>query len=277
MSRDAALDTTGRSYGGLDAPHPDRILADLKAMTRMPFSADDVTAGTENELQAAVVGHSNDVDLPLAIRSSNYFKNVLKRAASGESPKRVLAQLTDYVSSEQVQVWENSWVRIRMATFSPSTRALVSHDLQADKNDPTAGLRQDAGRFMFNLDGEEWLRVPISYLLKLALAQATSHEEGCHPDVTRIGEQLMPHFLNDNSSPETVSFYVTPLSPNTGMGRAAAKEMAQRFLLTQLLLMYANERLGLRASGQRALAYFAPHPPVRQRGPKHARLGRLLP
>jgi hypothetical protein len=75
----------------------------------------------------------------------------------------------------------------------------------------------------------------------------------------------MAHFLNDNSSPETVSFYVVSLSPATGMGREAAKEMAQRFLLTQLLMMYANEGLGLRASGQRALVYFAPHPPVRQK------------
>jgi hypothetical protein len=56
------------------------------------------------------------------------------------------------------------------------------------------------------------------------------------------------------------------------MGREAAKEMAQRFLLAQLLMMYANERLGLRASGQRALVYLAPHPPVRQK-----LLNRLVP
>ncbi len=87
MSRDASLDATDRLYGNLDAPHPDRILADLKAMTRIPFSADDVTAGTENELQAAVVGHSNDVDLPLAIRSSNYFKNILQTRGFGRKPE----------------------------------------------------------------------------------------------------------------------------------------------------------------------------------------------
>jgi hypothetical protein len=59
--------------------------------------------------------------------------------------------------------------------------------------------------------------------------------------------------------------YVVPLVPENGMGRAVANEMAQRFLLTQLLVMYANVRFGLKDSGQRTLIYFAPHPPIRQK------------
>src|SRR5208337_2500972 len=43
-----------------------------------------------------------------------------------------------------------------------------------------------------------------------------------------------------------------------------ARETGKRYLLTQLLVMYANESFALRASGQKALVYFAPHPPVRQ-------------
>jgi hypothetical protein len=262
MSRHAAPDVALLARHS-DVPDSARILSDLNAAPA-PFSAHDITAGTENELQAAVVGHAADVDLPLAIRSSNYFKNVLKRAAAGESPRRVFTQLEEYVSSERVQAWDNSWVRLPMVTLMPSTRALVYQDLQADKHDAGRGRRQDVARFLFRREGEEWLRIPISYLLKLALAEAVSPEGGCPPDLTRIGRRLMAHFLNDNSSPETVSFYIVSLSPATGMGRAAAKEMAQRFLLTQLLMMYANQRL-LCASGQRALAYFAPHPPIRQK------------
>ncbi len=107
--------------------------------------------------------------------------------------------------------------------------------------------------------------MPVSYLLKLALAQAISDEGAAHPLLMKAGERFLAHFLNDNSSPETFSFYVIPLTPETGMGRAVAKEMAQRFLLTQLLVMYANVRFGLKDSGQRALIYFAPHPPIRQK------------
>ncbi|MBK7599411.1 MAG: hypothetical protein IPJ07_13170 [Acidobacteria bacterium] len=36
-------------------------------------------------------------------------------------------------------------------------------------------------------------------------------------------------------------------------------------MLSQLLVMYANRRLGLGESGQQAMVYFAPHPPVRQK------------
>ncbi|MGH9803300.1 MAG: hypothetical protein ACRD82_23290, partial [Blastocatellia bacterium] len=53
--------------------------------------------------------------------------------------------------------------------------------------------------------------------------------------------------------------------PENGMGRAVASEKAKRFLLCQLLVMYADRRLGLRESGQQTAVYFAPHPPMRQK------------
>jgi hypothetical protein len=49
------------------------------------------------------------------------------------------------------------------------------------------------------------------------------------------------------------------------MGKAIARESAIRYLMTQLLVMYANEAFGLKDQGQKAMIYFAPHPPVRQK------------
>ena len=49
------------------------------------------------------------------------------------------------------------------------------------------------------------------------------------------------------------------------MGKALARETAKRFLLTSLLVGYANRRFGLADSGQKAMIYFAPHPPLRQK------------
>ncbi|MGZ8394686.1 MAG: hypothetical protein ACXWWJ_07945, partial [Nitrospira sp.] len=49
-----------------------QFLADLPAL---PFSQDDITAGSESELQAAVCGRSEDVDLARTIHASNYLKN----------------------------------------------------------------------------------------------------------------------------------------------------------------------------------------------------------
>ncbi len=75
----------------------------------------------------------------------------------------------------------------------------------------------------------------------------------------------MGHFSNDNTSPETFSFHVVQIRPEAGSGRALAKETAKRFLLTQLLVMYANHQFALEESGQKAILYFSPHPPVRQK------------
>ena len=54
--------------------------------------------------------------------------------------------------------------------------------------------------------------------------------------------------------------------PATGrtLGEQTARESARRFLFTSLLISWANRRLGLLDSGQRALIYHAPVPSVHQ-------------
>ncbi|WP_298273327.1 hypothetical protein [Geobacter sp.] len=231
----------------------------------LPFSLGDTTAGTENELQAAVAGRRDAVDLPLTIEQSDYLANITRRAAAGETSRRAVSELERFITDNREGVWENSWVRFPRRALSPFAREVFDRDLRADKRNPGSGLRSDADRFIVYRDGEEHLRLPISYLIKLALADAVSTAPEFHPIIRATGERLMGHFLNDNTSPETYSFTVMPLTPETGMGRAIARETAKRYLLTQLLAMYANAAFGLAESGQRAMVYFAPHPPVRQK------------
>ncbi|RNC70397.1 MAG: hypothetical protein ED859_06190 [Desulfuromonadales bacterium] len=232
-------------------------------VTSLPFSAGDCTAGTETELQAAVAGRREDVDLPLTIEESVYFAAIARRAATGDAPQRALSDLERFLSRNQQQVWENSWVRFPRRVLSPFADRVFANDLRTDKSKPASGERSDAERFVFLKDGKQWLRLPVSYLLKLALADAIG--TSAQPLIQATGERLMGHFLNDNTSPETFSFHVVPLAPENGMGKGIARETALRYLLTQLLVMYANTAFGLADNGQRAMVYLAPHPPVRQK------------
>ena len=75
----------------------------------------------------------------------------------------------------------------------------------------------------------------------------------------------MDYLLNDNTSPETVSFFVVPLRPEMKTGLALAKETSKRFLITQLLVSYANKGLSIPGIEQKAIIYFSPHPPIRQK------------
>ena len=244
---------------GVDADNSASFLKDL------PFALDDTTAGSETELQAVVLGRREDVDLPLTIEESNYFANIEKRAAAGEMPQRLLTDLERFLADNPEKVWENSWVRFPRRHLSPYAAQVFDHDLLADKENPAAGARGDSDRFIGrDARGEEQLRLPVSYLIKLALADNLGAPEELPASVRKTGERLLGHFLNDNTSPETFSFHVVPLRPASGMGQGIARETAKRYLLTQLLVMYANEKFGLTASGQQALVYFAPHPPVRQ-------------
>jgi hypothetical protein len=231
----------------------------------LPFAGGDITAGSESELQAVVIGDKASVDLPLQIERSNYYANIVRRIAAGDTPRRTITALEQFLNENRQGVWENSWVRFperRLSSFALETFQI---DLQADKRDHRRGLREDQGQFVIQEQGERWIRVPISYLLKLALAEAIGTQPNLPSALITTGLLLLNHFLNDNSSPETFSFYVTLLRPAGGLGRELAREKAKRFLLSQLLVMYANRRLGLGESGQQAMVYFAPHPPVRQK------------
>lgn len=267
--------TTGRKQETALAPESARqIFAQLgvsfasrdELAATLPFSLNDVTAGSESELQAVVCGAKDDVDLPLIIEQSNFFANMMKRAASGEAPRRTVTNLERFLSDNSSHVWENSWVRFPRRNLSDFALEIFENDLLADKKNPAAGTRADANRFQFrDVSGEKMLRLPISYLIKLALADLIGSQNILPSTVRETGIRLMGHYLNDNTSPETFSFNVVPLTRGNGMGRSIAKETAIRFLMTQLLVMYANQAFGIAKHGQQAMVYFAPHPPVRQK------------
>lgn len=230
---------------------------------KLPFANGDVTAGSEHELQVSVIGGRKQVDLPLTIESSNYYKNIQRRIETGEAPKRVLANLRDYLKENRKGVWDNSWVRFPVSALSPFARQTFNKDLRSDKSKNDSLPRNDAHRFLFEQQGEDWLRVPVSYLLKLALADAIDHKEGRQLLVRVAGERFLGNFLSDNTSPETFSFHV--VGSRNCIGEDLARESAKRFLLTQLLTSYANSQFRLIELGQQAGVCFAPNPPVRQK------------
>ncbi len=231
----------------------------------IPFAVNDTTAGAENELQAVVIGDRGKIDFPRIIECSNYFQNLRKRAEAGETSRRLLDDLQAYLDDNPDRVWENSWVRFSRARLSRYADAVFRRDLLADKSAACGPERSDACKFTPVFRGEAQVRVPVSYLLKLALADAVGVSPEIHPTVKTTGERLMGHFLNDNSSPEIYSFYPVPVIRSFGMGNAIARETLKRFLLSQLLIQYANRRFGLIDSGQRVVIYFAPHTHVRQK------------
>lgn len=230
----------------------------------LPFTPSDITFGTETELQTAVRGTRDSVDLPLTIESSNYYYNIVRRIERGDAPKKLLHGLLRYLGGSEGRVWENSSVYFPRMRLSPVAREVFRNDLYADKQDPSKGFRSDAREYTVERSGIEYLRVPVSYLLKLALADAVSAGHPAPGIVFRKGLSLMDCFTNDNTSPETHSFRVNRAG-RSGLTAAAARDVSRRFLLTQLLTLYANDKFGLRQRGQEVFVYFSPHPPVRQK------------
>ncbi len=254
-------------------PSPDKIMemmeVDARSPARLaetiPFSVNDTTAGAETELQAVVAGKRSDVDLAVTIERSNYYANILRRAAAGDTSRRMITDLERFMAANTDGIWENSWVRFPRRALSPFANDVFNTDLLADKRHRAGGLRTDTHKFIFTEQGEEYLRTPISYLLKLALADAVSADRNTPQVVKKTGCGLMDHFLSDNTSPETHSFWVVRLQPENGMGKAIAGEASTRFLLTQLLVMYANRKFDLTQQGQKAMVFSSPHPPIRQK------------
>jgi hypothetical protein len=230
----------------------------------LPFSFRDVTAGAENEFQAVVLGKREDVDLPITIESANFFKNMARRAASGDTSRKTVTALEGYLERKN-DVWENSWVRFPEQRLNAFARQVFASDLLADKSHPDAGLRSDAGQFRFTRAGEPMIRIPVSYMLKLSLADVIGSAPLIHPRIKGTGEQMMIHFLNDNTSPEIFSFHpVRSGAGSRGIGRTLAMETLIRFLFTQLLVKYAEQKLGLLDAGQQVRVFFSASPPVMQ-------------
>ena len=233
------------------------------------FHAEDVTVGVENEWQVCVIGDVEHIDLAQTILQSKHYRNLVRRTQSGDVPAQSLRALDAWLQHNSSRIWENSWVRLPYRLLNAAARACLDHDLLADKSRPEAGQRRDTARFLITQHGESWLRIPVSYLLKLVLAQVA---EGADPLVRNTALAIQDCFLNDNTSPEICSFYPVRLDREPQAGAAVAREVQRRFLLTQLLTAYANQALGLRDHGQEVQVYSSPHTPWRQK-----QLNRLIP
>ncbi len=138
----------------------------------LPFSPDDTTAGTETELQASVKGNRFVVDLPRFIENSNYYTNMVKRTMSGDMPKKIVSELDKYLMSNTDNIWENSFVRFKRTRLNGFADAVLFRDMLADKKNRSGGSRSDINKFIIRERGEEYIRIPISYLLKIALADS---------------------------------------------------------------------------------------------------------
>ena len=230
----------------------------------LPFGVGDATAGAENELLTVIHGPREQVDLARAVEESNYFKNLTWRAASGDAPKRLVRGIEDYLSDNRDNAWENSWVYFPADLITPYAREVFDGDLYADKGERSV-RRSDASRFEVMRNGVRCIRIPVSYLLKLALADAISVGRDPHPVIRRTGEKLMRYFLSDNTSPETLSFHTVGPDTGSGLGAALAGETQRRLLLVQFLTMYANDKFELRSRGQETQVCLAPQTPLRQK------------
>ena len=230
----------------------------------LPFLPGDATAGSESELQAAVRGRADDVDLPLYIRQSSYYSNVIRRATVGDTSKKIARQLERYVNDTEENIWENSWVRMPCQMLNGFALEVLNRDLRAHKAEPDGPLRSDINRFVIYQNNETWLRLPISYLVKLSLADALYHLGRPHPIAESTGRRLLAHFTNDNTSPESFSFHVVSAAGETSLGDALAAEVTKRHLFTYALVQYANAQFRLRENGQEAMVFSSPSPPVRQ-------------
>lgn len=233
---------------------------DYRGAASLPLVGEDATAGSETELQTAVVGPKDRVDLPRTVMASRYYKGLQRRAESGEAPARVLERLEATLDPGPDSAWENSWVRIPMARLSPTAQGVLEADLCSHKGKPGSPPRSDRESFFVHEEGATWLRVPVSYLLKLALAQAM---DGPLRGDAQVARPLLEYFSNDNTSPETTSFVPQPCHGEGGL--ALARETCLRQLLCEVLVEWAGASMGLTESGQRVLVYSSPLPPQRQR------------
>jgi hypothetical protein len=233
------------------------------ALHDLPFGPTDVTGGSEDELQAVVAGKPGSCDLPIAIRDSKFHRNLTKRILSGEAPRKAYLEIEEFLN-DPAEVWENSWVRFPANRLSAHALETLHRDLGLGSRNGHLPTRTDSHRYSFEQEGQGWVRVPISYSLKLALDDVIGSQPHMPQRMRAEAERLLGHFSNDNTSPETTSFHVVSANAHRSLGEQVARESARRFLFTTLLMMWANKRFGLSEHGQRGMVYHGPHPPLRQ-------------
>jgi len=246
-----------------DAQDQFRILALETApppIDQLPFVGTDATAGSEDELQTVVMGARDECDLPRAILESCFFRNMARRSISGETSRQGLTELEAFLADRR-GVWENSWLRFPESRLSRFALQILDDDMRGDG---PLGERADSHRFRFLASSESWLRLPMSYGLKLALADVLGAQPHLPEPMRHEGMRLLRHFLNDNTSPETTSFNIVAAHDGRSLGEQVAREAARRFLFTSLLVSWANRKFGLTEHGQRALVYHSPVPSVHQ-------------
>ncbi|MGD9824547.1 hypothetical protein [Desulfobacter sp.] len=231
----------------------------------LPFMAGDATAGAENEFQAVVAGKRENIDLARVIETSNYYRNLVEQARTGETPQRRVMVLERLLKDKDGQDWENSWVWFPRRVLNRFANQVFNKDLKADKSIPASEYRRDAACFVFEKNGENQVRVPVSYLLKLALADAVGDDNGVPEPIKTWGEKMLAHFSNDNSSPELFSFYPVKSDGSGSLGEKLAAETLLRFLLTQALVAYAGHKFELNENGQKVKVFFSATPPGDQK------------
>nr|WP_320191522.1 hypothetical protein [uncultured Desulfobacter sp.] len=242
-----------------------RDQTDDSFIRRLPFMAEDATAGAENEFQAAVAGKRENIDLARVIETSNYYRNLVEQARTGETPQRRVVALERLLKDKDGKDWENSWVWFPRRVLNRFANQVFNEDLKADKSIPASEYRRDAACFVFEKNGENQVRVPVSYLLKLALADVIGDDFCVPKPIKAWGEKMLAHFSNDNSSPELFSFYPVKSNDSGRLGEKLAGETLIRFLLTQALVAYAGHKFELNENGQKVKVFFSATPPGDQK------------
>ncbi len=180
-------------------------------LRELPFGPGDVTAGSEDELQAVVAGKSAFCDLPVIISESKFYRNLVKRISSGEAPRQTYLEIEEFLN-DSAEVWENSWIRFPEGRLSAHALATLQADLGLPSRKASRPTRTDSQRYAFKHAKEPWVSVPISYSLKLALADLMGSQPHVPERIRVEAERLLGHFSNDNTSPETTSFHVVSVA-----------------------------------------------------------------
>jgi len=171
---------------------PRVVSADNLDVRSLPFGPDDATAGTENELQAIVTGKRNNVDLAVTIERSAYYANIARRVACEEASRELVVELRDFLADDQKQVWESSWVRFPRKYLSSFASQMLDMDLGTASAEGQP--RSDQEKFLFAARWGQWVRVPVSYLVKLALADVVGQQPELPDMLKTTAVRLLPHF-----------------------------------------------------------------------------------